>query len=229
MGNIKANLLEVVSSILPVTVFVTILQIILKLPITVFLQFFVGLIMVATGLFLFQLGVNLGLIQIGNEIGASLPKLGKVWILILFGFLTGFAVTVAEPDVRVLSTQVDIVSSGIIPKNLLISVVALGVAFFIGLGMLHVIFRIPLKLILSISYIIIFVLAIFTPTEFAAVALDSGGVTTGPMTTPFLIALGVGVAAVVGERKHSGDGFGFVALGSVGPILAVMILGVIYG
>jgi len=228
MKNIKDTVFEVALAVLPVTLFVILLQIVLRLPIAVVVQFLVGAVMVTIGLILFLLGVHLGLLQIGESTGAVLSKVGKAWLVVLFGFLLGFVVTIAEPDVRVLATQVDMVSGGAISKNLLISTVALGVAIFVGLGMLRVIVGIPLKYLLLVSYGLILILALFTPAEFVPVALDAGGVTTGPMIVPFIIALGVGVASVLGGRKTSTDGFGFVALGSIGPILAVLLLGVIY-
>jgi hypothetical protein len=229
MKNIKNTIFEVVFAVLPVTIFIIILQILLRLPIQVVTQFLVGVVLVTIGLIFFLLGVHLGLLQVGEATGAALPKMGKVWVVVLFAFLIGFVVTLAEPDLRVLATQVDMVSAGAISKNLLISTVSLGVAIFVGLAMLRVILGVPLKYILFASYGLVFILALFTPTEFLAVSLDAGGVTTGPMAVPFIIALGVGVASVLGGRSASADGFGFVALGSVGPILAVLLLGVIYG
>lgn len=199
------------------------------MPLTTFFQFLVGVIMVLLGLFLFLLGVEIGLLPLGEHIGAFLPKTGKIWVVLFFGFLLGFVVTVAEPDVRVLASQIDIVSSGTIPKNILIYTVALGVAFFVGLAMLRIILNIPMVWLLLGSYIVVFALAAFTPSTFIPISFDSGGVTTGPMTVPFILALGVGVASVLRGKSASHDGFGLVALASIGPILAVLTLGVIYG
>ncbi len=229
MDTIKSTVIEVVLAVLPVTVFVVILQLMLKLPLTVMMQFLVGAVLVTVGLILFLLGVHLGLLEVGEATGAALPKIGKVWVVVLFGFLFGFVVTVAEPDVRVLATHVDAVSEGAISKNLLIGSVGLGVAVFVGLALLRVVLGVPLKYLLYASYGLVFLLASLTPAEYAVVSLDAGGVTTGPMTVPFIIALGVGVASVLGGRSTSADGFGYVALGSVGPIIAVLLLGVIYG
>lgn len=229
MDTIKSTVIEVVLAVLPVTMFVVILQLILKMPVAVMMQFLIGAVLVTAGLILFLLGVHFGLLQVGEATGAALPKIGKVWIVVLFGFLFGFVVTVAEPDVRVLATQVDAVSGGAISKNLLIASVGLGVAVFVGLALLRVVLGVPLKYLLYASYGLVFLLASLTPAEYAAVSLDAGGVTTGPMTVPFIIALGVGVASVLGGRSTSADGFGYVALGSVGPIIAVLLLGVIYG
>ncbi|NPV80925.1 MAG: DUF1538 domain-containing protein [Firmicutes bacterium] len=229
MKNIKSTVSEVAFAVLPVTAFVLILQILLRFPITVVVQFLIGTGLVTIGLILFLLGVHAGLLEIGEVAGAALPRIGRVWVIATLGFFLGFVVTVAEPDVRVLATQVDIVSGGVISKNLLICIVALGVGIFAGLAMLRVILGIPLKQLLLVSYGLVFILAAFAPPEFVAVSLDAGGVTTGPMTVPFIIALGVGVASVLGGRSTSADGFGYVALASIGPILSVLLLGVAYG
>lgn len=229
MKSLKSTAIEVINAILPVTIFVTGLQLLLQFPFEVTVQFLIGAAMVTGGLTLFLTGVHPGLLQVGEAVGAALPKTGKAWIVILFGFLLGFVVTVAEPHVRVLATQADIVSGGVIAKNVLIGAVALGVAIFIGLGTLRVILGIPLKFLLLAGYGIALILALFAPAEFAAVSLDAGGVTTGPLTVPFIIALGVGFASVLGGRSASADGFGFVGLGFIGPILALLLLGVIYG
>lgn len=229
MQTIKDTVHEVTFAVLPVAIVVFIMQFtLIWLPLEVFLQFLAGLIMVTVGLILFLVGVHLGLLPIGEMIGSALPNTGKASLVILFGFLMGFVVTVAEPDVRVLATQIDLVSQGEISKNLLIFVVALGVAIFVGLAMLRIILNIPINYILIIGYGLVFVLAAFTPPHFIPISFDAGGVTTGPMTVPFILALGVGVARVLGGQSTSTDGFGLVALASIGPVLAVMFLGVIF-
>ena len=221
---------EVILAIIPITLVVFILQFtLIWMPLDTFLQFLAGLVMVTVGLMLFLLGVEVGLLPLGEQIGAVLPKSGKIWIVLLFSLLLGFIVTLAEPDVRVLAIQVDNVSGGLIPKNVLIFAVAAGVAVFVLIGILKILLSIPIPYILLGGYALIFLLALFTPSEFIPVSFDSGGVTTGPMTVPFILSLGVGVASVLKGRSASEDGFGLVALASIGPILAVMLLGVIYG
>jgi len=230
MESIKETVLEIVFAVLPITVLVIILQFtLIGLPLEVFLQFLIGVVMVSVGLILFLIGVHLGLLPMGEMIGAALPNTGKISLVVLFAFLMGFVVTVAEPDVRVLATQIDVVSQGEISKNLLIFVVALGVAIFVGLAMLRIILKIPITYILVVGYGLIFLLAAFTPPNFVPISFDAGGVTTGPMTVPFILALGVGVARVLGGKSTSADGFGMVALASIGPVLAIMLLGVIFG
>ncbi len=230
MQALKETTKEVLLAVFPVPLVVILLQlVIMRLPGIVFGQFIVGVIMVTAGLILFLLGVNIGLLPVGELIGSVLPQQGKIWLVIFFGFLFGFVVTIAEPDVRVLAIQVDLVSGGDISRNLLIYTVALGVAVFVGLAMARIIFNIPLIYLLGAGYGLVFLLAAFTPPRFVPISFDAGGVTTGPLTVPFVIALGVGVASVLGGKRATTDGFGLVALASIGPLLAVLLLGVFYG
>lgn len=230
MDNIKNTIIEVVYSVLPITLVVTVLQFtLIWLPIDVFLQFLVGVVFVTLGLIFFLLGVNVGLLPVGEMIGSALSKTRNIWIIVFTGFLLGLVVTVAEPDVRVLALQIDRVSGGEIPQNVLIYAVALGVGIFVALAMLRTFFNFSIVYLLVGGYSAIFLLAAFTPPVFVPISFDSGGVTTGPLTVPFILALGVGVASVLRGKSASTDGFGLVALASIGPILSVLILGVIYG
>ncbi|RKQ33553.1 DUF1538 domain-containing protein [Oceanobacillus halophilus] len=230
MENIKETIIEVIKSILPIAIVITILQFtIIWLPLETFMQFLIGVLFVGVGLILFLLGVNVGLLPVGEMIGSALPKTKKLWLIILFGFLLGLVVTIAEPDVRVLSSQVEQVSDGAIPQSVLILSVALGVAIFVAIAMIRIVFNISIVYILAVGYGLIFLLAAFTPPAYVPISFDSGGVTTGPLTVPFIMALGVGVASVIRGKTASRDGFGLIALASIGPILSVLLLGVIYG
>ncbi|TMN22154.1 DUF1538 domain-containing protein [Lentibacillus cibarius] len=230
MDNIKETVLEVIYSIAPIALVITLLQFtIIWLPMEAFIQFLIGVLFVGVGLILFLLGVNVGLLPVGEMIGSALTKTKKLWVIIMFGFLLGVVVTIAEPDVRVLSSQIENVSSGAIPQSMLILAVALGVGIFVGLAMLRIIFNISIVYLLAGGYALIFLIAAFTPSYFVPISFDSGGVTTGPLTVPFVLALGVGVATVIRGKTASSDGFGLVGLASIGPILSVLILGVIYG
>lgn len=229
MQKIKETISEVVSAVMPITLLVIILQFtLIGLPVATFLQFIVGVIMVSVGLILFLLGVHIGLLPIGEMVGAALPKTGKVWMVLFFGLLLGFVITVAEPDVRVLAIQVDMVSDGAIPRNILIVAVALGVAIFVGLAMARIVWNISLNKLLIGGYSIVLLITLVAPPKFVPISLDAGGVTTGPMAVPFILALGVGVSSVLAGKRSSADGFGLVALASIGPVLAVLLLGVIY-
>jgi hypothetical protein len=230
MQQVKDTIKEVVFAVLPITAVVIILQFtLIGLPMEVFFQFLIGVVMVSVGLILFLIGVHVGLLPVGEMIGSTLPKSKKVWLIIIVGFILGFVVTVAEPDVRVLAQQIDDVSGGGISQMVLIYAVALGVGIFVALAMMRIIYNIQLKWLLLGGYSVVFMLAMFTPETFIPISYDAGGVTTGPMTVPFILALGVGVASVLKGKASSSDSFGLVALASIGPIIAVQILGVIYG
>ena len=230
MEIIKETVREVILAVLPVTLVVVLLQLtIIRLPVIDFLQFLIGAVFVLLGLILFLVGVQTGLLPVGRAIGSALPKTAKLKTVVFFGFLLGFVVTVAEPDVRVLATQIDLVSGGQVSRSLLIYSVALGLALFVALAMVRLIADLPLNVLLVVSYGLVFALAAFTPADYIPISFDAGGVTTGPMAVPFIIALGVGLASVLEDRSASNDSFGFIALASIGPILAVMILGVIFG
>ena len=230
MNYLKETALEVIYAVLPITIVVIILQYtLIFLPTELFVRYLLGTIMVTLGLIFFLMGVHIGLLPVGELIGAALPKSGKVSLVVFFGFLLGFVVTVAEPDVRVLAIQVDLVSGGEISSNLLIYTVALGVAIFVALAMVRIIYNISITYILMAGYGLIFLLAAFTPSRYVPISFDAGGVTTGPMAVPFILALGVGVASVLRGKTASSDGFGLVALASIGPVLAVLMLGVIFG
>lgn len=229
-SDVKENLKEVSLAVLPITVVVILLQVFfVSLPWEKFAPFLIGTAMVLSGLFLFLQGVKIGLLPMGEAVGSELPKHGSLFFLLFFAFVLGFAVTVAEPDVRVLAHQVEYVSNGMIGSNLLILTVALGVAFFVALAMLRIVFRVPIAWLYGVSYLIIIALSYVTPEAFVPVAFDSGGVTTGPVTVPFILALGMGTVSVMGGRSSFGDGFGLVGLASIGPVIGVMILGMIYG
>ena len=147
----------------------------------------------------------------------------KLWVVVALSFLLGFIITISEPDLQVLAQQVPAV-----PNLTLILAVACGVGVFLVVALLRMLFSIALPPFLVCFYAVIFILAFFVPKEFLSVAFDSGGVTTGPMTVPFIMALGVGISATRSDRHAADDSFGLVALCSIGPILAVMMLGLIY-
>lgn len=227
--NIKDTAKEVFLAVAPIAALVILLQVTLtRLPAEVFMKFIGGAVLVMLGLTLFLLGVNVGFLPIGEMIGSSLVTKGKLWLILVAGFVLGFVVTVAEPDVQVLAQQVDSVTNGSISKLAVVSFIALGVGIFVALALLRIFLDIPIKYLFIAGYILAFAVALFSVPEFVPVAFDSGGVTTGPMTVPFILALGVGVASVIGKKNASGDSFGLVGLASLGPILAVLLMGVFY-
>ena len=227
--NIKEIILEVLHAIFPVTVVIIILQFtIIWLPMRDFIYFLLGVLLTVLGLSLFLIGVRVSLLPIGEAFGVFLMENENIWLLIGLSVTLGFSVTVAEPGLQILANQINSVSSGEIPKNLLLIIVSLGVGLFLSFALVRIIYRISLRILLMCGYILVFVLAAFSSPDFFAVAFDAGGATTGPMTVPFILALGVGMSSISGSRTASADSFGFVGLASIGPILAVLILGIIY-
>lgn len=230
MTTLKETLIDVLKSFVPLSLLITVLQFtVVFLPMAVFIDFILGAILASIGIYLFLLGVEVGLSPVGEMVGQSLSKTGKLSLILGFGFLLGFVVTIAEPGVQVLSNQVEFVSGGEVPGVVLLLFVSLGVGIFVALSLLRMIFNISLLKLLGAGYIVIFILALLTPTSFVPIALDSGGATTGAMAVPFILALGVGVTSVLSKKAKSSESFGLIALASVGPVIAVLLLGVIYG
>ncbi len=221
---------DVALAVLPISLIVCVLQIgLLHMPWDVFGRFALGALFVGCGLFLFLLGVNAGLLPMGEMIGAELPKSGSVNYLVFMSFVLGVAITVAEPNVLVLAHQIDFTSDGLVPRNMLIFMVALSVGCCVGGAVLRIVTGVPIAKVLMCGYGVILVLSFFTPPNFLPVAYDAGGVTTGPVIVPFIIALGMGTASVLRGKNSFSDGFGLVGLTVIGPIIGVMMLGILYG
>lgn len=230
LNDVKEILLEVVQAIVPIVVVISLIQFfIIRTPIELFWQFMAGALMVTAGLFLFLVGVRVSLLPIGELIGSEVTSRGSVAALLAAAFVFGFIITVAEPDVRVLAHQVDIASRGAIESNILILAVALGVGLFVAIAILRILLGIPIFYFLTAGYVMVVALSFFTPPDFVAISFDAGGVTTGPMAVPFILALGVGATSVLGGKSTVADTFGLIGLASIGPVLGVMILGVIFG
>lgn len=190
---------------------------------SILLCFLMGAVLLLAGMMFFTLGAEIAMSPMGERIGTCMTKSKKLWLVLGLSFLLGFIITISEPDLQVLAQQVPAV-----PNMVLILSVACGVGVFLVVAFLRMLFGIPLPPLLLVFYTIIFILAFFVPKDFLSVAFDSGGVTTGPMTVPFIMALGIGISSIRSDRHATDDSFGLVALCSIGPILAVMILGMIY-
>ncbi len=191
----------------------------IPVPNNAMVAFLLGGVMLIVGMGLFTLGSEMSMIPLGQAVGSEITR-RKVWIITVVGFLIGMIITVAEPDLQVLANQVPSIAN-----NIIIWSVAVGVGVFLVIALLRIVLGIQLRWLLIGFYIVVFGLAMFVSPDFLAVAFDSGGVTTGPMTVPFIMALGVGVCAVRSDKSAGGDSFGLVALCSIGPIITVLILG----
>ena len=215
---------EAITSVFPITLIVLLLCFtITPISNSMLVSFAFGAILLTVGMAFFTLGADTAMTPIGNKVGACITKSKKLWVITFISFLLGVIITISEPDLQVLANQVPT-----IPNAVIIWSVALGVGVFLVIAMLRILIGISLSWLLLGFYGIVFLLATQVPKDFWAVAFDSGGVTTGPMTVPFIMALGVGVSSIRSDRHAGDDSFGLVALGSIGPIIAVLVLGLVY-
>ena len=221
---LKEKVKESLSSVLPITIIVLILSVTLvPLEIGTLALFLTGAVLLIVGMGFFQLGAEMSMTPLGQSVGGRLIRGKRLLPLILVAFVMGAFITIAEPDLQVLANQV-----ASIPNQVLIWTVAVGVGIFLAIAVLRIIFQVSLAKLLVIFYILLFLLSFFSPSSFTAVAFDSGGVTTGPMTVPFIMALGVGLSAARSDPDGAEDSFGLVALCSIGPIMMVLLLGIFY-
>lgn len=213
---------ESLSSVLPITFLVLLLSVrILPVGLDTMGLFLVGALLLIVGMGLFTLGADTAMLPMGTHMGSLIARKKSVSFLVISALLLGILITAAEPDLHVLADQI----SG--ESIVLIIVVAGGVGMFLVASLLRILFNIRFSYMLLIAYGVVFILGIFVPSKTIALCFDSGGVTTGPMTVPFILALGMGVANVRGGKQASDDSFGLVALCSIGPILAMMIMCII--
>ena len=189
----------------------------------ILMAFLIGAALLTAGMVLFTMGVDMAMTPMGERVGTCMTQSRKLWVAVPMSFILGFIITISEPDLQVLAEQVPSV-----PNLILILAVAFGVGIFLVVALLRMLFSMALPPLLLFFYGIVFLLTFFVPKDFLSVAFDSGGVTTGPMTVPFIMAMGIGISAVRNDRHASDDSFGLVALCSIGPILAVLLLGMIY-
>jgi len=215
---------EAARSVLPIFVIVMLLCLFaVSIQPDLVLCFILGTIMLIVGVGLFSLGAEVSMTPIGNKIGTAMTKTKNLPLILVISFFLGFAVTVAEPDLQVLAETVPHINNGV-----LLVTVGIGVGLFLSICMLRIFTGFKFRILLIVFYLLVFVLVAFTKPDFLSIAFDSGGVTTGPMTVPFILALGIGVSNIRSDKKAEADSFGLVSLCSIGPILAVLILGFFY-
>ena len=227
VGLLKDN----VKTVIPIAAVVLVLNFTLvPLGFSLIARFLVGAVLIIIGLSLFLLGVDIGITPMGSLTGSSLVMTNKLPVVLLGGLVLGFFISIAEPGLMVLAYQVDFVTLSAISSWMLLIVVSTGLAIMVSLGFLRVVVRMSLKLFLLLSYLVIFVLALFTQPEFLAIAFDSSGATTGILAVPFLLALAVGISRLRKDSVASEeDSFGLVAIASAGAIMSVLVLNIIIG
>lgn len=221
---LKEKIDESVNAVLPITVIVLLLSIfVVPMETGTIALFLVGAIMLIVGMAFFQLGAEMSMTPLGEGVGSHIMKTKRLSILMIVCFVMGIIITIAEPDLQVLANQVPS-----IPNNVLIWTVAVGVGVFLVVAVLRILFKISLPMLLCILYAALFLLSFAAPADFIAVAFDSGGVTTGPMTVPFIMAIGIGLSSTRSDKNGSSDSFGLISFCSIGPIVMVLLLGIFY-
>ncbi len=215
---------ESMASVLPITAIVFLLSItIAPLDPGTLVLFLFGAILLVGGMGLFTLGVDMSMIPMGEGVGSTLSKSRHLIIPLTVYFLLGVLTTMAEPDLQVLSKQVPAINS-----TVLVVTVAVGVGLFLVAATMRIRRGVPLRRMLLVLYFAVFALAAAAPGNFIPVSFDSGGVTTGPITVPFIMSLGLGIASTRSDKNSASDSFGLISLCSIGPILCVLLLGIIY-
>jgi hypothetical protein len=239
---LQEKIMEAFASVLPITLIVLVASVVLvPIPSGTILMFLAGATLLVIGMGFFTMGADMAMMPMGEGIGIQLTKAShlakstqsafvrsllqciSLILIILISFIMGMIITIAEPDLQVLSKQV-----AAIPPMTLVFTVAAGVGIFLVIAVLRTLLKIRLSILLIIFYLVTFIIAYFTPESFIPVAFDSGGVTTGPITVPFILAMGVGVASIRSDKNSQDDSFGLVSLCSVGPILSVLLLGAFF-
>lgn len=211
-------------AVAPISIIIIILSIVIHVPERLIVNFVIGDLLLVLGLTLFSIGSYQSTVAIAQSIGEYMVVKRKLWFFVIIAFLVGFLITVAEPALWVLADQV----KSVILQPVMILFVAVGVGFFLILALLRILFQLKLRQMLLISYILLFIFAFIVSTinpAFLPLAFDSGGVTTGPMAVPFILSLGYGISRSRGDKSSDEDSFGLIGVASIGPIMAVLMLG----
>ncbi|MDR3116198.1 MAG: DUF1538 domain-containing protein [Treponema sp.] len=222
---LQEKIMEAFSAVLPITVIVLLASVVLvPMPTGTILMFLGGSALLIMGMGFFTLGADMAMMPMGEGIGIQLTKVPNLPVILGISFVMGLIITVAEPDLQVLARQVPSIQ----PSIVLVLTVGVGVGLFLMAAIIRILFKIRLAVLLMVFYLLTFIVVFLAPGNFIPVAFDSGGVTTGPITVPFILALGVGVASIRSDKHSQDDSFGLVALCSIGPIVAVLLLGIFY-
>ena len=226
MNAITHKFREVTLAVIPITVIVLLLNFtIAPLGLPLLLRFLLGAVLIVIGLSIFLFGVDLGITPIGTIMGAMITKSNKILVVVVSGIILGFFVSVAEPDLHILANQVAMVTSGIVSKLSIVVIVSIGIAIMLAFGLIRIVYNYPLYKLLTKLYLVILGLSFISSKEFLAISFDASGATTGALTVPFILALGLGVANLKKDSKASEkDSFGLVAIASTGAIISLMIM-----
>lgn len=219
---------SVLLAVLPIAAVFAVFQLwLLKLPRAEVTRIVAGTVLATVGLFLFLLGVGIGFMPFGRAIGEAVGSLSYKWLMVVFGLILGFVTTWGEPAVRILADQVEEASAGSIRQRLVMLAICTGVAVAVGLGLFRIGYGVPLLWLLVPGYLIVIVAIWLSEREFVSIAVDSGGVATGPLANTFLLALALGASSATHGQDPLVHGLGLVALIALAPIIAVMMLGML--
>lgn len=225
---LKDKLFETLRAVSPLIAVVSVLQFtVVGANVTVFLQFLAGSALVSLGLLLLFAGIDLGLLPMGRFIGSALTQRQSLSLILGVAFAIGFATTAAEPDVLVLAGQAEAAAQGTLSARPLVYIIAAGVGLFVAIAMLRVVLGFSMAWQLTIVYSLMIVLSLLAPSALAPLAYDAGSVTTGVLTGPVVLALALGVSSVLARRTAVADGFGLLGMASVGPIIFLLLLGLL--
>jgi hypothetical protein len=225
---IAASATSVLEAVVPLAVlFVAFQLLLLRLPRAQFVGILTGTCLASAGLFLFLLGVSIGFVPFGRAIGEALGSFPRAWLFPL-GLVLGFVTTWGEPAVRILANEVEDASSGSLRAPIVLVAICSGVALWVGLGMLRIGYGIPLAWLIVPAYALAIAMMWFSENRFVSVAVDAGGVATGPLANTFLLSLALGASAAMGDQDPVVSGLGLVALIAVAPVISVMLLGYLY-
>ena len=231
MNVLLEKLKEVLFAVIPVTILVLILHFTFT-PLDHLLlgRFLLGAFFIIIGLTIFLFGVEIGITPIGTLMGNALAQSNKVWIIGLAGLILGFFISIAEPDLHILASQVEAVTAGALSQASIVVVVSVGIALLMTLGLFRIVYNQPLNKMLTLIYLVILIIGVFSSSGFIAIAFDASGATTGALTVPFMLALAYGVSSLKKNGTASEeDSFGLVGLASSGAILAVIIMSLFFG
>ncbi len=225
MSTILSKFKEALIAVLPISIVVLVLGLLMKMTVPHVINFLIGMVLLIFGMTLFSLGAEYAMVPMGTRVGASFGKVKKHKLLlaIVSSFIVGFIITVAEPDLMVLASQL----KGAFTESVIILTVSIGVGILLVVATLRIVFQISYRTIVLVAYIAIFAFGAFIPQEFVTIAFDSGGVSTGPITTPIILALGIGVASIK-KGSSMDDSFGLAGICSIGPIASILILGLFF-
>lgn len=220
---------EVLFAVLPITIIVLVLHFTLTpFPTNLLIRFLIGAFLIVIGLSIFLFGVDIGITPLGQHIGHAFSKSNNIWFVVVVGLIVGFFMSIAEPSMQILASQVSGVTGGLISGSVLLIVVSVGIAVMLVAGIIRIIYNLPLNWTIFICYGVICVLSFFVSPEFLAISFDASGATTGALAVPFMLALAVGISAMKKDTHASEqDSFGLIGVTSTGAILAVLIMGII--